>query len=154
MANCTFCQIAAGTAESVILYEDADLVAFLDTRPIRRGHTLVITRAHIPSFDALDPDLACRVLSVGQQLARKMKSLYGVDRVGFLFAGSDVAHVHAHVVPMHERMDIASARYLISPEPARWDSEHLITTKSELELVRRELDFRSEARQDIRPSAV
>lgn len=142
--DCIFCQIATNSAEAVIVYQDADLVAFLDSRPIRRGHILIIPRSHIPTFDVLDARLATLVISLGQQLARRMKVIYRVDRVGFLFAGSDVAHVHAHVVPMHERMDIASAQYLISPAPARWDSEHLQTAGSELELVSRELDFRLE----------
>jgi len=43
---------------------------------------------------------------VGQKLAAVMKRLYRVPRVALLFTGGDVAHVHAHVVPMHEKTDI------------------------------------------------
>jgi hypothetical protein len=39
-----------------------------------------------------------------------MKALYGVPRVAFLFTGGD--HAHAHVVPMHEKTDITSQRYI------------------------------------------
>ena len=41
-----------------------------------------------------------------------MKALYGVPRVAFLFSGGDHAHAHAHVVPMHEKTDITSRRYI------------------------------------------
>lgn len=150
MQNCIFCEIAARTADAVRVYEDDHLVAFLDNRPIRRGHTLIISRSHVPVFDALDPELAGRLMSLAQQLARRMKELYRVDRVGLLFAGSDVPHVHAHLIPMHEKMDITSAQYLISPELARWDSEHLLTEYAELQIVRDELDFRPELHQKIR----
>jgi histidine triad (HIT) family protein len=41
-----------------------------------------------------------------------MKRTYGVERVAFLFAGDDIPHAHAHVVPMHEKTDITSRRYI------------------------------------------
>lgn len=143
MSDCIFCRIASKSADAVILHEDADLVAFLDVRPIRRGHTLIITRSHVPTFEMLDADLAARIMSLGQTLARRMKTCYRVDRVGFLFAGTDVAHVHAHIIPMHESMDISSARYAISEEPVRWTSEHLAVSVADLEEVRRELNFQA-----------
>ena len=42
-----------------------------------------------------------------------MKSLYGVERVAFALTGGDHAHVHAHVVPMQEKTDITSRRYIV-----------------------------------------
>lgn len=144
MSDCIFCRIATNTADAVIVYEDADLVAFLDIRPIRPGHTLIITRSHVPTFDELDADLAARIMSLGQQLARRMKTVYRVCRVGFVFTGTDVPHVHAHIIPMHEPMDITSARYAISAEPVRWSSDHLAVHAADLEAVRRELEFRAE----------
>ncbi|WP_425049813.1 HIT family protein [Psychromarinibacter sp. S121] len=110
--TCLFCGIACGDVPAAIVYEDDELVAFLDTMPIRRGHVQIIPRAHYPYFDDLPGDLAGRMLVLGQRLARAMKQVYGVQRVGFAFTGGDVDHAHAHVVPLHEKTDLTSRRYI------------------------------------------
>ena len=140
--NCPFCRIAAGEIEPVVLYEDHDVMAFLDIAPIRPGHTLIITRRHIETFERLPPDLAGKILSLAQQLARRMKAVYGVERVGFVFTGTDVPHAHAHVVPMHEKTDFTSARYITTPGPLEFGSEQLKVDKAELLRVREKLAFR------------
>jgi catechol 2,3-dioxygenase-like lactoylglutathione lyase family enzyme len=70
---------------------------------------------HYETFDVIPPELAGRIVALGQDLARRMKAAYGVERVAFLFTGGDVPHAHAHVVPMHEKTDVTSARYVVSP---------------------------------------
>jgi histidine triad (HIT) family protein len=140
--NCPFCRIAAGEIQPVLLHEDRDVMAFLDVAPVRPGHTLVIPRRHIETFDRLPPDLAGKILSLGQQLAQRMKAVYGVERVGFVFTGTDVAHAHAHVVPMHEKTDFTSARYITTRGPIEFGSEHLRVDKAELVREREKLAFR------------
>jgi histidine triad (HIT) family protein len=88
-------------------------VAFLDLYPIRPGHVQIIPRDHHPYFDDLPAETVARIVHVGQRMARVMKQVYGVDRVAFLFTGGDVAHAHAHVVPLHEKADITSRRYIV-----------------------------------------
>ena len=139
--DCPFCAIARHELDAVVLYEDDTVMAFLDRSPIRPGHTQVITKAHFATFDVLPPELAAQILHLGQRLARRMKKAYRVERVAFLFTGADVAHAHAHVVPMHETMDITSARYLVTPDELTWSSEHLYMDKFALERVQRELGF-------------
>ncbi|MEM7544009.1 MAG: HIT family protein [Pseudomonadota bacterium] len=112
MNDCIFCKIASGQIGKELIYEDRDVVAFPDLGQIRRGHSQIVTRRHIETFEDLPPDLAAHVLHVGQQIARIQKRLYGVDRVAFLFSGGDIPHVHAHLVPMVEKTDITSARYI------------------------------------------
>lgn len=116
-------------------------MAFLDRGPIRPAHTLIIAKAHVATFDALPDALAARIVWLGQALARRMKAVYAVDRVAFLFTGSDVPHVHAHVVPMHEKMDITSARYLVDSVSPRWSADHLLVDRVVLEAVRDQLAF-------------
>ncbi|WP_029032781.1 HIT family protein [Salinarimonas rosea] len=110
--HCPFCRIARREIGASIVCEDARLVAFLDIMPIRPGHVQIAPKAHYPTFEVLPPDLAAEILALGQRLARSMKRLYGVERVAFLFSGGDVAHAHAHLVPMHEKTDITSRRYI------------------------------------------
>jgi histidine triad (HIT) family protein len=119
------------------------VIAFLDIAPMRPGHTVIVPRGHVETFEQLAAPLANRILAVGQQLARRMKELYKVERVAFFFTGTDVAHAHAHVVPMHEKMDVTSARYLVSQDGISWSSEHLRVDAETLKRVRDELAFRA-----------
>jgi histidine triad (HIT) family protein len=111
-AGCIFCRIAAGQQRADVIYEDELVIAFPDIHPIRPGHTQVICRGHISYFEDLPDDIASRMLGVGQRIARAMKSSLGVPRVAFLLTGGDIAHAHAHLVPMHEDTDITSRQYI------------------------------------------
>ena len=142
-ANCPFCRIAAGEIQPVLLHEDRDVMAFLDIAPVRPGHTLIIARRHIETFEQLPPDLAGKIVSLAQQLARRMKAVYGVERVGFVFTGTDVPHAHAHVVPMHDKNDFTSARYIKASGPLEFGSEHLKVDKEQLLREREKLGFRA-----------
>ena len=125
------------------VHEDGEVIALLDIAPIRPGHTVILPKTHVETFERLPAPLAGRILDLGQQLARRMKELYKVERVAFFFTGTDVAHAHSHVVPIHARMDVTSARYIVSQKEISWSSEHLRTDAETLRRVRDELAFRA-----------
>ena len=139
--DCSFCHIARGSLSAVILYEDIDVIAFLDLGPIRPGHTQIIPRVHIATFELLPTPLVTKIVALGQQLASRMKIIYHVDRVAFMFTGGDVPHAHAHVIPMHEKTDVTSARYIASPDSVSWSSAHLHVDRVALLGVRDALAF-------------
>ena len=139
--DCPFCRIARHESESVLVYENANIMAFLDIAPIRPAHTLIIPKLHVDAFENLADELAAEIITFGQRLARHMKTVYAVERVAFLFTGSDVPHAHAHVVPMHETTDITSARYLLSKGAVEWSSLQLRTDFAELRRMKEELGF-------------
>lgn len=112
MDSCIFCRIARSEIPAQVVHEDELVIAFLDIQPIRPGHTQIISREHVPYFEDLPAATATRILLVGQRLATAMKEIYRAPRVAFLFTGGDVAHAHAHVVPMQEKTDITSRRYI------------------------------------------
>ena len=139
MADCPFCAIAEGITDAVIVWEDPDIVAFLDSHPVRQGHCQIIPRQHIEHFEEMSLDLSSKVLSLGQRLARRIKTVYGVDRAAFLFTGGDVPHVHAHVIPVYEKTDVTSARYILDPDGLEFGSAHLAVDRAALENVGQEL---------------
>ena len=112
--SCVFCDIARGRIAAAIAHADSDLVMFADSHPIRPEHMQIVPRDHVETFDLLDPGMAARILWLGQRAARAMKRLHGVKRVGFVFSGGDVAHVHAHLVPLHAPTDLTSGRYVVA----------------------------------------
>ena len=112
-SNCLFCAIGKRDIPSSIVWEDDEIVAFLDISPIRPGHIQIIPREHYSYFDDLPAALASRILETGQRLARVLKETYAVERVAFLFTGGDIPHAHAHLVPMVAGDDITSRRYIM-----------------------------------------
>lgn len=137
MRSCLFCSIAAGEVPSHVIYEDASLLAFLDIAPIRPGHTQIIPKKHFPCFDELPGDQLHLIATLGQQIAKAQKALYGVDRVGFAFAGNDIPHVHAHVVPLVSSDDLTSRRYIAEEvvtyrNPPRPSTEELDRTAEQI----------------------
>ena len=76
---------------------------------------LIVPREHFPYFDDLPAEVAADVMSVAQRLAPALRASFGVERVGLFFTGVDIAHAHAHVVPMVEPMDVTSRQYIAEP---------------------------------------
>jgi histidine triad (HIT) family protein len=111
-SSCLFCEMARGRGGATVVHESDRLMAFLDICPIRRGHVQIIPRQHFTCFDDLPAPLAGEIVALGQKIARAQKRLYQVERAAFLFTGGDIGHAHAHVVPMVEKTDITSRRYI------------------------------------------
>lgn len=105
MASCIFCDIVAGRSPSTKIYEDDDVLAFLDIRPISQGHTLVVPKAHATELEDLDPDLGTKVFRVGHGLALSIRrSDLEADGANLVIndgrsAFQTVPHVHLHVIP-------------------------------------------------------
>jgi len=135
--TCLFCRIAQHQIPAHVVHEDDDILAFLDIHPVRPGHVLIIPKRHYPYFEDMPAELANRVLALGQRLARAMKALYRVERVGFVFTGIHVAHAHAHLIPMHELQDVTSTQYIAQQDlqfvmPPQPPAEQLAATAAQL----------------------
>ncbi len=102
MPDCLFCAIASGETEAAVVWSDDDLVAFLDVRPLFKGHTLLIPRRHVLTLPDLPDDLRDPFLAAVQRLASAMVS--GLGAQGSFVAMNNVVsqsvpHLHCHVVP-------------------------------------------------------
>lgn len=110
--DCIFCRMAQGQVPCHEVFRDDQVFAFMDRGPIRPGHVQLLPLAHFPYFDDIPEPVAMHLMSVGQRIARVQKQIYGVDRIAFLFTGGDIAHAHAHLVPMHAKTDVTSRAYI------------------------------------------
>ena len=106
VAGCVFCEIVDGTRPAAIVASDEAAVAFLDARPVFKGHTLVVPRAHVATLTDLPVvDLGPYFASV-QRLARAVE--VGLEADGTFVAmnnkvSQSVAHLHTHVVPRRRK---------------------------------------------------
>jgi histidine triad (HIT) family protein len=89
-----------------ILQEDADFLAFLDVRPIRAGHTLVIPKVEIDDFFDLPDSLLSGMLVFARPVARAIRETTGARRVGLAVVGIEVPHAHLHLLPVDAISDL------------------------------------------------
>ena len=99
---CLFCAIATGEAEASTVWSDDDFVAFLDTRPLFKGHTLLVPREHVVTLPDLPAALRDGFLAAAQRLAQAMVD--ALEAQGSFVAmnntvSQSVPHLHCHVVP-------------------------------------------------------
>lgn len=92
---------------SSILYEDNNVMAFLDIRPLTKGHALVIPKNHyVDLFDISNHDLQA-VHTVAKALAIAIKNAISADGISIIqqngkAAGQEIFHIHVHVIPRYE----------------------------------------------------
>ena len=106
MAECIFCKIIAGEVKAHAVYEDGNILAFLDNRPASRGHTMVIPRVHAERLDLLeDRHVGPLFLGVKTVIGLLEKALKpGGLNVGWNHgwaAGQHVNHLHVHLIPRY-----------------------------------------------------
>jgi histidine triad (HIT) family protein len=102
MADCLFCAIASGETPAATVLADDDFVAFLDHRPVFKGHVLLVPRRHVVTLPDLPADLRDGFLAHAQRLAAAVVA--GLGAQGSFVAvnntvSQSVAHLHLHVVP-------------------------------------------------------
>ena len=104
--DCIFCKIANGIIPSHKIYEDDDVLAFLDISQVTPGHTLVISKKHYDNFLTAEKDIMHKVMDVAQRIGQAEMSILGAKGVNILTnvnkeAGQSVFHFHAHVIPRY-----------------------------------------------------
>ena len=102
MTPCLFCAIGADEAEASVVWRDDAFVAFLDIRPLFKGHVLLAPREHVVTLPDLPAALRDPFLSAAQRLASAMVDALGAQ--GSFIAinntvSQSVPHLHCHVVP-------------------------------------------------------
>ena len=90
--------------------EDDDFFAFMDIRPINRGHVLVVPKVEIDRlFDLTDAMLA-RIMIFAKPIADALEEIIDCERVGVMIAGLEVPHAHLHLIPFNEGNELTFAR--------------------------------------------
>ena len=110
MHDDVFCKIVRGEIPCYKIFEDQDVLAFLDISQVTKGHTLVITKEHYDNFLSVPQEVMHKVMDVAQRIGQIQISLMGAKGVNILTncyeaAGQSVNHFHVHVIPRYEKGD-------------------------------------------------
>ena len=97
-----FCAVAAGRERSHVVLDERDIVAFLDHRPVFKGHILVIPRQHIVTLPDVPPDLLAPLFGAVARCCTAVVDALGAE--GSWVAENNIVsqavpHLHVHVVP-------------------------------------------------------
>jgi histidine triad (HIT) family protein len=102
VSDCVFCAIIRGEQPATVILETGHLLAFLDHRPLFRGHTLLAPKQHLRLLSDLPADLAAEFLTTAQRLERAVEDGLGVSGTMILVnnvVSQSVPHLHLHVIP-------------------------------------------------------
>lgn len=104
-ARTIFDEIINGTIPSWKVWEDENYLAFLTPFPSTPGLTVVIPKNNPGDyiFD-LDDEAVAGLMSAARKVAKVLEKALGVSRVGLIFEGTGVAHVHVKLYPMHGKL--------------------------------------------------
>ncbi len=130
--DCVFCSVVAGDSPAHRVFADDSTVAFLDSRPLFPGHTLVVPRRHVETLTDLPQEL------VGPFFER-VRRITGAMETAMEAAGSFVAlnnrvsqsvpHLHVHVVPRNHKDGL---RGFFWPRSRYTDDAHAAATAARI----------------------
>jgi len=106
MATCPFCAVVDGDQPAGVVLDDEVAVAFLDHRPVFKGHVLVVPRVHVETLTDLPVDAVGPFFERVQRVAAAVQD--GLDADGTFVAmnnivSQSVPHLHVHVVPRNRK---------------------------------------------------
>lgn len=105
--NCIFCDIIERRSGAEIIFEDEEVISFLDIRPVNFGHTLVIPKNHYENFLSVPVKELNAVIKVTQNIADAVSKSLKTDGFNIVAnngtaAGQSVFHFHFHIIPRYK----------------------------------------------------
>ncbi|HEX3749612.1 MAG TPA: HIT family protein [Streptosporangiaceae bacterium] len=120
---CVFCAIINGEATAEVIDDSEHYIAFLDHRPLFRGHTLLVPRLHVRLLSDLPADRVGEFFLEAQRLERAVEDGLAADGSMILInnvVSQSVPHLHLHVIPRRRKDGL---RFWLGPRHP-YDAEH------------------------------
>ena len=113
-----FTRIINGEIPCYRVAEDDRFIAFLDVRPLKPGHTLVVPKAETDYIFDLDDRTLADMMLFAKKIAKAMKEVIECRRIGVAVIGLEVPHAHIHLIPLTRESDLlfTNPRVALSPE--------------------------------------
>ncbi|MBV6653000.1 MAG: HIT domain-containing protein [Mameliella sp.] len=105
-----FTKIINGEIPSYKIAEDDRYIAFLDIRPLAKGHTLVVPKEEVDYLFDVEDDLLGGAMVFAKRVAKALESVIECKRVGVMVIGTEVPHAHIHLIPFQQEAQIDITR--------------------------------------------
>lgn len=103
MEDCIFCKIVKGEIPCYKIYEDEEILAFLDAFPSMKGQSLVIPKKHIaPWLFETEDETYCKLMLTAKKIIKAVDKTVKPKKTGLLVEGLEVEHVHIKLFPFSE----------------------------------------------------
>ena len=110
-----FSKIVSGDISCHKVAENDKFLAFLDTNPLREGHTLVIPKVEIDYIFDVEDALLGEMMIFSKSVAKKIKDTFPCNRIGVTVIGLEVPHTHIHLIPINTLDDMNFSKAKMSP---------------------------------------
>ncbi len=113
-----FTRIINGEIPCYKVAEDDRYIAFLDVKPLKPGHTLVVPKKEVDYIFDLDQETLAGMILFAQKVAKAMKEVIECKKIGVAVLGLEVPHAHIHLIPIIREGDMlfTNPRVASSPE--------------------------------------
>jgi len=101
-----FTRIINGEIPCYKVAEDDRFIAFLDVRPLKPGHTLVVPKQEVDYIFDLDEETLAGMMIFARRIALAMKEVIDCKRIGVAVLGLEVPHAHIHLIPLTRETDM------------------------------------------------
>jgi histidine triad (HIT) family protein len=97
-----FTRIIKGEIPSHRIAENDAHIAFLDIRPVAKGHTLIVPKQEIDKWTDLPSDVLSDTILFTKTVAQHLEHTLKPMRVGLVIEGMEVPHAHIHLIPIYQ----------------------------------------------------
>ena len=101
-----FSKIIAGEIPSYKIGEDERFYAFLDIRPVTKGHVLVVPKKEVDYIFDLDDDTLSGMMIFAKKIAQAMQRAIDCKKIAVAVIGLEVPHAHIHLTPITKESDL------------------------------------------------
>jgi histidine triad (HIT) family protein len=116
-----FTRIINGEIPCFRVAEDDRFIAFLDVRPLKAGHTLVVPKKEVDYIFDLDEQTLADMMLFARKVARAMKEVIECNRIGVAVLGLEVPHAHIHLIPITRETDMLFTNPRVIPSPEEFE---------------------------------
>lgn len=113
-----FTKIINAEIKAHIVAEDQNYLAFLDVRPVVRGHVLCIPKIEVDYIFDMDDANYAGLMLFSKKVALGLKQVVECKKIGVSVVGLEVPHAHVHLIPMNtiSDMNFSNERIVLSDE--------------------------------------
>ena len=108
MEECVFCKIVDGKIPAAKVYEDKDVISFLDIMPANKGHCLVVPKKHAATLTEMSENDLEATIKAAKKVAKALSLSFGNASFNLVMnngkeAGQVVNHAHVHLIPRFQK---------------------------------------------------